>query len=374
MGRFFTLGRNTPNSIDLSLGEPDFSVPKRALRAGWKAITEGKTRYEPTNGSAELRRALTEKAFVDYGLEYDPETEVLVTVGATEAISLAMLGLLNPGDEVLIPNPGFTAYEPCVTLAEGRAIGIPLLERNEFRPSKHGVMSLLTPKSRVMLLNFPNNPTGAVLSHGESIQLAEIATERDMVVISDEVYEKVVFDGRRHGCMGSLPGMQERTLVVGSFSKTYAMTGMRVGYIYGPKELIASLWLLHQYFVACVDSVAQQIALAALTGPQRCVDKMMNEFKRRRDLVYERLNGIDGMKCTLPRGAFYAFPNIKSFKMSSERFSEFLLKEAHVITVPGSMFGSLGEGYIRLSCTVPYGQLEEALDRIERAVKKLKRF
>ncbi len=260
------MARDTPSSINLSLGEPDFSVPKRALRAGWKAITEGRTRYEPTNGSAELRRALTEKAFLDYGLKYDPETEVLVTVGATEAISLAMLGLLNPRDEVLIPNPGFTAYEPCVTLAEGRAIGIPLLERNEFRPSRRDVMSLLTPKSRVMLLNFPNNPTGAVLSHEESIQLAEIATERDMVVISDEVYEKVVYDGRRHECMGSLPGMRERTLVVGSFSKTYAMTGLRVGYIYGPKELIAPLWLLHQYFIACVDSVAQQIALAGVDG------------------------------------------------------------------------------------------------------------
>ena len=232
--------------------------------------------------------------------------------------------------------------------------------------------SLLTPESRVMLLNFPNNPTGSILSHEEAIRLAKIAAERDMLVISDEVYEKIVYDGTKHECVAALPGMRERTLVVGSFSKTYAMTGLRVGYVYGPKELITPLWTLHQYLVACVDTIAQHIGLAALTGPQQSVGKMVKELSRRRDLVHERLNKIKGVRCALPGGAFYAFPNIGSFNMSSEQFSEFLLKEAQVITVPGSVFGRLGEGYIRLSYTTAYSKLEEALDRIEKALKKLK--
>jgi aminotransferase len=372
MGRFFALARQLPGCINLSLGEPDFPVPKTALHAGWKAAKEGKTRYEPTNGLPELREALAEKAYRDYGIRYDPESEVLITVGATEAISIALLALLNPGDEVLISDPGFVAYEPCVVLSEGVPVSIPLREENNFKPSVRDVTSLLTPESRVMLLNFPNNPTGSILSHEEAIHLAKIAAERDMIVISDEVYEKIVYEETKHECMAAFPRMRERTLVVGSFSKTYAMTGLRVGYVYGPKELISPLWALHQYLVACVDSIAQHIGLAALTGPQQSVGKMVKELGRRRNLVYERLNKIEGVRCTLPGGAFYAFPNIRSFNVSSQQFSKFLLKEAQVITVPGSMFGCLGEGYIRLSYTTAYSKLEEALDRIERALKKLK--
>ena len=371
MGRFFVLARQLPRCINLSLGEPDFPLPKTALDAGWKATKEGKTRYEPTNGLPELREALAEKAYSDYGVRYDPDSEVLITVGATEAISIALLALLNPGDEVLISDPGFVAYEPCVALSGGVPVSIPLREKNHFKPSVRDVTSLLTPESRVMLLNFPNNPTGSILSHEEAIRLAKIAAERDMLVNSDEVYEKIVYEGTKHECMAALPRMRERTLVVGSFSKTYAMTGLRVGYVYGPKELIAPLWTLHQYLVACVDSIAQHIGLAALTGPQQSVGKMVKEFSRRRDLVHERLNKIEGVICALPGGAFYAFPNIGSFDMSSEQFSGFLLKEAQVITVPGSMFGRLGEGYIRLSYTTAYSKLEEALDSIEKALKKL---
>jgi len=232
-------------------------------------------------------------------------------------------------------------------------------------------MSLITGKSRVMILNYPNNPTGAVLSYDEMSALAKIAVEHDMIVISDEVYEKVIYDNAKHHCVATFPGMRERTLVVNSFSKTYAMTGLRVGFVYGPKELISALWLAHQYTVACVNSLAQYVALAALKGPQDFVKEMVQEFDKRRLLVYRRLNEIEGFNCILPKGAFYAFPNIKDFGMSSEKFSEFLMKEAHVTTVPGSAFGSYGEGYIRISYAAAYGQLEEALDRIERAVKKL---
>jgi aminotransferase len=223
-----------------------------------------------------------------------------------------------------------------------------------------------------MILNYPNNPIGAVISDEEVSSLARIAVERDMVVISDEVYEKIIYNGARHYCPATFPGMRERTLIVNSFSKTYAMTGLRVGYVYGSKELISPMWLVHQYTVACVNSLAQYIALAALTGSQEFVKNMVGEFDKRRHLVHKRLNEIEGFRCALPKGAFYAFPNIKAFNMSSEKFAEFIVKEAHVITVPGSAFGSRGEGYIRISYAAAYEQLEEALDRIERAVKKLR--
>ena len=369
--RFFSMAREMPGCINLSVGEPDFSPPEHALKAGWQAAEDGKTRYEPTNGVAELREALTRKAYCDYGLNYNPNCEVLITVGATEAIFIALLGLSNPDDQVLVLDPGFVVYEPCVHLTGGIPTFVPLLEENRFRPSVKDVTSLITDKSRVMILNYPNNPTGAVLSYDEVAALAKIAVERDMIVISDEVYEKMIYDGNKHLCLATFPGMRERTLVVNSFSKTYAMTGLRVGYVYGPKELISPLWLVHQYAVACVNSLSQYIAVAALNGPQDFVKGMVREFDKRRHLVYKRLNEIEGFKCLLPSGAFYAFPNVKAFGISSEKFAEYLAKEAHVITVPGSAFGSRGEGYIRISYAAAYEQLDEALDRIERAVKKL---
>jgi aspartate/methionine/tyrosine aminotransferase len=223
-----------------------------------------------------------------------------------------------------------------------------------------------------MILNYPNNPTGAVLSHDEATSLAKIAVEHDMIVISDEVYEKIVYDEAKHSCFATFPGMRERTLVINSFSKTYAMTGLRVGYIYGPKELISYLWLVHQYTVACVDSLAQHIALAALKGPQDFVKNMVCEFDRRRRLVHKRLMEIEGFNCSLPKGAFYVFPNIREFGMRSEEFAEFLVKEAGVVTVPGSSFGVRGEGYIRISYAAAYEKLEEALNRIETAIKKIR--
>jgi aspartate/methionine/tyrosine aminotransferase len=370
--RFFTLAQEMPKMINLSVGEPDFTPPEHALEAGCKAAKEGKTHYEPTNGIPELREALTQKAYCDYSLRYDPNSEILITVGATEAIFSALIGLINPGDEVLIPNPGFVCYEPCVLLAGGVPVSLPLFEESGFKPNANNVMSLITEKSRVIILNYPNNPTGAVLSFDEVAALAKIAVEHDMIVISDEVYEKIIYDNAKHYCVATFPGMRERTLVVNSFSKTYAMTGLRVGFVYGPRELVSPLWLVHQYTVACVNSLAQYIALAALNGPQDFVEKMVQEFDRRRHLIYERINEIEGFNCALPKGAFYVFPEIRGFGISSEEFAEFLVREAHVTTVPGSTFGSHGEGYVRISYAAAYDRLSEALDRIEKAVKKLK--
>jgi aminotransferase len=342
-----------------------------ALSGGWEAVKDGKTHYAPTNGIPELREGLAQKAYRDYGLHYDPNNEILVTVGGTQAISIALMGLLNQGDEVLIPDPGFIVYEPCVLLAGGIPVHVPLREDNDFRPSIADVTSLITDKSRVMILNYPNNPTGSVLSYDEVAQLSRIVVERDLTVISDEVYEKMVYDGVKHYCLATFPGMRERTLVINSFSKTYAMTGLRVGCAYGPEDLISSLWLVHQYTVACVDTFSQYVALAALKGPQTCVEEMVREFDRRRHFVHKKLNEIEGFKCQLPKGAFYAFPNIKGSGLSSEQLAGLLLNEANVLAVPGSSFGAYGEGYLRLSYAAAYSDLEEAMDRMERVLRKL---
>jgi aminotransferase len=370
--RFFAAARESCGIINLSVGEPDFSPPRHVLEGGLRALEQGKTHYTPTNGIPELREALAKKAYADYGLKYDPESEILVTVGGTEAIALALLALVNPGDEVLIPDPGFVCYAPNIQLAGGVPVSVPLLEENNFKPSIDTVTSLITDRSRVIIINSPNNPTGAVLSHDELEALAKIAVERDLIVISDEVYEKILYDDAKHYCLASFPGMRERTLVVNSFSKTYAMTGFRIGFVYGPKDLITSLGLVHQYFVACVDSFSQYAALAALEGSQDFVREMVKEFDKRRRFVCNRLNEIEGFTCIPPKGAFYVFPNIKRFKMSSESFAQMLLTEARIATVPGSAFGSYGEGYIRISYAASYEQLEEAMDRIEKVVKRLK--
>lgn len=370
--RFFAIAQKTADCINLSVGEPDFCPPQRVLKAGYKAADCGKTHYEPTNGTFELREALAAKASRDYGLTYDPNSEIIITVGGTEAIFAGLFGLVNPGDEVLLPNPGFVVYEPCVKLAEGNPVPVALHESDGFKIDPENVMPLITDKSRVIILNYPNNPTGSILSHDEIAELAKIAVERDLIVISDEVYEKVIYDGNKHYSPASFPGMRERTLIVNSFSKTYAMTGLRVGYVYGPKELISALWLVHQYAVACVDSISQYAALEALTGPQDFVQEMVTEFDRRRHLVYDRLSEIEGFRCSLPKGAFYLFPNIESFKLSSEQFADFLAEKAHVATVPGSSFGSMGEGYIRISYAAAYKELERALDRIAKSVATLK--
>jgi len=365
----FSLAQGISNAISLGLGEPDFAPPRHVLEAAKRALDEGKTHYPPTPGVQELREALAKKAKHDYGLSYDPNSEVLVTVGGTQAIFLALLALINPGDKVMIPDPGFVCYEPGTLMAGGVPASVPALEKNDFKPDEEFVISQITKESRVMILNSPNNPTGTVLSYDDLEGLAKLAVERDLLVISDEVYEKITYDGVRHFCLATFPGMRERTLVIGSFSKTYAMTGFRVGYVYGSKELIASMMLAHQFCVACVDGPAQYAALEALQGPQDSVGDMVSEFDRRRKLMHSRLNEIEGFRCGLPKGAFYIFANIEDFGISSEKFAEHLVRQGRVITVPGSAFGKHGEGYLRFSYATAYDQIEEALNRIEKVAK-----
>jgi len=368
--RMFDSVRLVPDAISLTLGEPDFSPPSHVLDAFSEA--RGASHYTPNLGIPELREALARKAKREYGLSYDPNTEIIITAGGTEAVFLALLAIVNPEEEVLVPNPGFVCYEPSVYFAEGKPVALPLREENDFKPSLEEVRSLITEKSRVMIINFPNNPTGSVLSYNEASELAKMAVENDLIVISDEVYEKIIYDDSKHYCLAAFPEMRERTIVINSFSKTYAMTGYRVGYAYGPTDLINAMKLVHQYTIACINAPAQYAALAALEGPQDFVKEMVREFDRRRRLLYSRLNEIEGFKARLPKGAFYAFPNVEAFKMPSEKFCDQLLFRARVATVPGSAFGEYGEGYIRLSYATSYDQLEKALDRIEQTVKELR--
>ncbi len=370
--RLFALTQNMPNLISLGLGEPDFTPPVHVLEAAKQAIIEGKTHYTPSNGIPELLEALAKKFTREYGLFYNPENEILVTVGATEAVFLALLAFINPGDEVLIPDPGFVCYEPAVLIAGGTPVSMPMLEDDGFKPDIETVTSLITEKSRVIILNFPNNPTGSILTYDELAELAKLAVEKDLIIISDEVYEKIIYDNAKHYCLATFPGMRERTIVVNSFSKTYAMTGFRVGYALGHEDLISPMLLTQQFTVACVDGPAQYAATAALEGPQKFVSEMVSKFDKRRRLIYRRLDEIEGFSCFIPKGAFYAFPNIKSFKTTSADFSEFLLKEAKVAVTPGSSFGKYGENYLRFSFATSYEKINEALDRIEKAVGNAK--
>ncbi len=370
--RLFSFAHNMPDIIGLGLGEPDFVPPPHVLEAAKRALDDGKTHYTSTEGISELREALAKKAKREYGLTYDTETEILITVGGTQAIFLALMALTNPSDEVLIPNPGFVIYQPDVLMVDGIPVSMPALEENEFKPDADVVMSHVTDRSRIMIVNSPNNPTGAVFSYDDLASLAKLAVERDLIVISDEVYERITYDGTKHYCLSSFPEMRERTLVVGSFSKTYAMTGFRVGYVFGPEELITPMMLTHQFSVACVSGQAQYAAVAALEGPQSFVKDMIAEFDRRRKLLHGRLNEIEGFSCKLPKGAFYAFANVKEFGESSESLATFLVNKGKVVTVPGSAFGKHGEGYLRFSYATAYDKIGEALDRIERVVKDFK--
>jgi len=370
--RVFVSARGVQGVISLGVGEPDFSPPPHVLEAVKCSLDEGKTHYAPSGGIPELREALARKAMLDYGLSYDPESEILITVGGIEAVFLALMSFVNPGDEVLVPDPSFVCYTPGVLMTGGVNVPAPLREENGFKLTSDVVMSHITDRSRMIIINSPNNPTGSVLSYNDIAEIAKVAVERDLIVISDEVYEKITYDDAKHYCLATFPGMRERTLVVNSFSKTYAMTGFRVGYVLGPKELISSMMLIHQYSVACVNGPSQYGALEALKGPQNFVKDMVREFDRRRRFVYARLSEMENVSCSFPKGAFYVFPNIKGLGVSSERFVDYVYEKAKVVTVPGTAFGKYGEGYVRVSYATAYDQLVEAMNRIERVLKELK--
>jgi aminotransferase len=357
--------------VSLGIGEPDYKTPEHIIEAAKTALDTGYTHYTPNAGFLDLRSAIAEKLKRENGIEADPETEIIVTVGGTGAIFLAVTVLLNPGDEVLIPDPGFVTYQPCVMMAGAKAVPVPVMESNSFRMLPRDIEGCLTKRTRCIVLNSPQNPTGGVLLEEDLKGIAEIAIENSLTVISDEVYEKLVYDGMKHLSIGSFPGMAERTVTINSFSKTYAMTGWRVGYAAGPAALVEEMVKIQQNTVANAPAVAQRAALAALEGPQDFVHEMVREYGHRRRHLVKHLNEMDRVSCALPKGAFYIFSGISETGLSSMEFAEVLLRVGRVATVPGTVFGSLGEGYLRLCYATPVEKIDQALDGIRKTVESL---
>jgi len=357
--------------IHLNIGRPDFDTPAHIKEAAKKALDEGKVHYSSNYGIPELRNALAEKFKQENNLSYDPNKEIIVTVGGNEAVLMTMMGLLDPGDEVLIPDPCWLNYFYCVRMAGANPISVPALQEHDFVPQLEDFRSRVTSKTRMIVINTPNNPTGAVFSAEALEKLAQLAKEKDLYVLSDEIYEKMVYDGSRHISIGSLPDMKKRTITVNGFSKNYSMTGWRLGFVAADSEVISALVRIHQYATICATSFAQYGAVAALTGPQTDIENMIKEFDRRRVLVYNALKEMPGIDVVKPLGAFYILPSIKKTGKSSEEMTLYLLEEAKIAVVPGHVFGDYGEGHIRISYANSYENLEKAMASMYAALKKL---
>jgi len=358
--------------VRFELGEPDFNTPSRIRDAAKRALDSGFTHYTSSRGLLELRREIARKLDEDNGIVASPDGEIVVTAGACCAVYLAMLALVNPGDEVLLPDPAWPAYEPCALLSEASVVYYPTREEDNFAPDPQALRERITPKTKILLINSPNNPTGSVASSSTLKEIANLAEEHRLIVISDEVYEKLVYDGMRHQSFAALSGMGERTVTINSFSKTYAMTGWRLGYAVAPTNIVDEMAKMNLYANTCANSIAQVAGIEAIRGPQECVREMAEEYDRRRRFVLERLNKISKITCTRPEGAFYVFPNISRLGMSSLDFSMHLLEKGKVSTVPGSEFGKHGEGYLRISYATSMANLREGLDRLEALVNELK--
>ncbi|HSB67723.1 MAG TPA: pyridoxal phosphate-dependent aminotransferase [Candidatus Methylomirabilis sp.] len=352
--------------IFLETGRPDFDTPRHIKEAAKRALDAGDVHYTSNYGTAELRAAIAEKLRRENGLRYDPGTEILVTIGAAEAILDVFLSVLNPGDEVLYPEPSWLNYMAAARLAGAIPVPIPLRESNGYQIDVDEVRERITPRTRLLVVVSPHNPTGTVQSPDTLRRLADLANRCDLLVMSDEIYERITYDGQAHLPLASCPGMRDRTVTINGFSKAFSMTGWRLGYAAAPPPLIQAMNRVHQYNVSCACAFAQAGAVAALTGPQDCVTAMVAEFKRRRDLVVPAVNAVPGLSCLKPGGAFYVWVNISRTGVSSEEFSLKLLEGAHVSSVPGTVFGESGQGYIRFSYANAYERLEEAMRRLAR--------
>lgn len=354
--------------ISLGIGEPDFVTPEPILNAGIASLQRGETGYTSNAGLRELREALSAHLERLYGVSYDPEEELLITVGVSEALYLALTALIDPGDEVIVPQPCFVAYPAEVTFAGGVPVAVPTRVEEDFQVSAEAIAARITPRTKALLIGYPNNPTGAVMSRERLMAIAALAEQHDLVVISDEIYDRLVY-GVEHVCFASLPGMKARTVLLGGFSKDYAMTGWRIGYMAAPKEILAAARKVHQYTIMSAPTTGQHAALAALQVGEEHVQRMVAEYDRRRRLIVSGLNAL-GLDCFEPRGAFYAFPSIAKTGMSDHEFAERLLTEERVAVVPGSSFGVGGEGFVRMCYATAYEKIEEALERIARFMQR----
>ena len=364
--RFFDLAAGIPGVISLGVGEPDFITPDAFRDAAVRSIKEGKTQYTSNYGLLALREAIAAHTTERRGVSYDPLSEILVSVGVSEAVDLALRATLNEGDEVIVADPSYVAYVPAIVLAGGVPVAVPTEEANGFRLLPDDVRKAITPRTRAILLGFPNNPTGAVLETEDVRGIAALAKEHDLLVYSDEIYDRLVYGTEHHSILDE-PGMKERTIYLAGFSKAYAMTGWRVGYACAPAEIIEQMMKIHQYTVMCVPTAAQYAALEAMRNGEAEVQRMVAEYDKRRRRMYERFNDM-GLHCFEPRGAFYCFPNVSSTGLSDDEFCERLLKEEQVVVVPGNAFGEQGVGHVRACYAASMEKIDEACDRIERFV------
>jgi len=366
--KFFDLLSSLEGVISLGVGEPDFVTPWHIREAATSSLEKGYTMYTSNYGMLELRQELAKYLEHHYGVSYQPEREILVTVGVSEGLDLAMRAILNPGDEVIIPDPWYVSYPPCVILAGGTPVFVPTSKQNNFVLKVEDVEPLINKQTRAILVGYPSNPTGAVMSREELAEIARLAQKYNLLVISDEIYARLVY-GVEHTCFASLPGVKEQTILLGGFSKAFAMTGWRIGYIAANEQLIEAMLKIHQYTMLCAPTMAQMAGIEALRSGEDDVAKMVKEYNRRRRFIVKRLNEI-GLPCFEPKGAFYAFPSIEATGMSSEEFAERLLIEERVAVVPGSAFGQCGEGFVRCCYATSLANIEEALKRMERFINK----
>ena len=367
---FFEIAATMKDVISLGIGEPDFVTPDVIRQAGMDSLTRGETRYTSNSGIFELREAIVKKWAQLYGIEYHPDQETLVTVGGSEALYLALMAIINPGDEVLIPEPCFVSYEAEVVFAGGTPVPIATHVETLFQVTGAQLEAAVTPNTKAILINYPNNPTGAVLDHEYMAEIAAVAARHDLIVISDEIYDRLMYAGQ-HTTFSSLPGMRDRTIIIGGFSKDYAMTGWRLGFALGPADILAVMRKVHQYTIMSAPTTAQVAAITALTDPRAedAVYSMRESYNLRRRLLVDGLANI-GLTAFEPRGAFYAFPDIRVSGMTSDEFAMTLIDEEKVACVPGPAFGLGGEGYVRMCYATAKDQIEEALERMGRFVRR----
>jgi aminotransferase len=368
--KFFDIVAEMKDAISLGVGEPDFDTPWHIREEGIYAFERGKTFYTSNSGLKDLRIEISNYLQRTQKISYNPDNEILVTVGGSEAIDIGLRAVLNPEDEVIIPQPSYVSYAPCTVLAGGKPVIIELKAENEFRLTPEQLLGAITPKTKVLILPYPNNPTGAVMGKEDLEGIAKIAVEKDILVMSDEIYSALTYNGE-HVSIASLPGMKERTILINGFSKAYAMTGWRLGYACGPEEIIKQMTKIHQFAIMCAPTISQYAAIEALKNGDESVEEMRKSYNQRRRFLIHKFKEI-GLECFEPFGAFYVFPCIKEFGMTSEEFATRLLQEEKVALVPGTAFGECGEGFVRISYAYSIENLKIALERIEKFIKRLR--
>ncbi len=367
--RFFDIINTMQDVISLGVGEPDFVTPLHIRQAGMRALQEGHTSYTSNFGTLELRQAIARQLERLYAVAYDPQHEIIVTAGVSEALDLAVRATIDPGDEVIVPEPSYVSYAPCVVFAGGVPVMVPTTAAQGFAISARQVAAAITPRTKAILLGYPNNPTGTAVTRQELAAIVLLAAEHDLLIYSDEIYSRLVYDDWEHTCVAALPGARDRTILLNGCSKSYAMTGWRIGYAAAPGEILEAMMKVHQYGMLCAPTMSQFAALEAVEHGEADVAAMLEEYTRRRGMFVDGLNRL-GLECQRPPGAFYAFPSIAATGLSSEVFAERLLYEEKVAVVPGGAFGPSGEGHVRMCYATAYEKLEEALTRIGRFVER----